>query len=132
MKKTAVTTTNTGTSLVLNNGSEFTETELATIKEKLNGDLKIHLEVMNKQYLELDVAGFDLDQEIKRAERRLKDTKEYQTLMKLKQDRKLVRARLEELRTKAHGILEAALGSVRRGTKLYQKLAMRLAAGEQN
>ncbi len=129
-KNTSVSVASQSNSLVFNGAADFTHEEIEIVKSKLGGDLKLHMEVMNRDYLQLDAAMLDLQMSLTRAQRRLRDTKEFQQVQALRSDLRILKARRDELRTKAHGIFEAALGSVQRGKALYKKLAMLLSSQE--
>lgn len=112
--------------------AEFTADELATITGRMNPETKKYLSTLNKEFMLLDIAELDLQLEIKRAQRNLKDTKEFRILQQHKQNLRLLREQRYEIRTKGKGVFESVLGAVRKGTALYRKLVMYRAAEEQS
>jgi len=131
MKNTAVTTTTHDSTLVIAGAADFTSEELATIKGTLSGPIEKQLHVMNREYLQLDSALVDAQIAIRRAQQRLRDTKEFQLLQNLKRDEKMLRARRDEIRLKAHGLFETALSGVQRGRAMYKKMVSLLAVEEE-
>lgn len=117
--------------LVIAGTTEFTPTEMQEIKTKMTPETKKYLSGLNNEFMMLDVAEEDLQIAIRRAERNLRDTREYRLLMEKKQHLKLLRARRHDIRTKGLGVFESLLGGIRRASPLYKKLLMLKASEEE-
>ncbi len=128
MVSTKVTTTRKGNTVTFAGGGEFSTAELEQIGKKITPDMRKQLNLLNREYLELDVARAALQRDVKRALRDNQETAEYKRHKNLKADLKLLDARVSELRIKGLGIMEMLVNSVRRGTAMYQKILMLMVA----
>jgi hypothetical protein len=132
MTNTTTSTINQNAMIVVTGNSTFTEEEMNAIKAKMSQETEDYLGKLNSNFMYLDSAETELFLAIRRAQRDLRESKEYIRLQSLKQSLKAVQAQRNTIRTKALAIFESLLGGVRKNTSLYKKIMMFIAAGEES
>ncbi len=130
MSNTTVSITKSNAMIVVSGNAEFTEDEFKIIRTKMTVEMEKYLGILNGNFMYLDSAETDLVSAIKRAQRDLRESKEYVRLQSLKQNLKAVQAQRSTVRTKALGCFESLLSGVRKNTSLYKKIMMFLSANE--